>query len=121
MRTISALTVIILLGFIFLFVDMIASKTELFYGNVIDKYYKPEKNSTGVGYLTTGTSTSGIIVTSEYESEQFLLIVKTEKGNIVTARCHPELYYEKQINQKVYCKAFKGGFTGITWSIYGVQ
>ena len=44
-----------------------------------------------------------------------------KNGNVVTVECEPELYYEKQIGQKIYCKAYKGFFTGSTWSMYGVR
>ena len=48
-------------------------------------------------------------------------MVKTENGNVVTVECEPELYYEKQVGQKIDCKAYKGLFTGATWSMYGVR
>lgn len=121
MPIVSSIIAIIILGLTFLLIDGIASKPEPFYGSVIDKHYKAERNITGTGYGMTSNGTSGVIVTSEHECEKFLLMVKTENGNVVTVECEPELYYEKQIGQKIYCKAYKGFFTGSTWSMYGVR
>jgi hypothetical protein len=114
---INILIIILFLLFIFFLIDGIASKPESFYGYVIDKNYKSESNTSGIGYLMTNTGKGGVILTSEYESEKFILIVKNEKGNIVSVECEPEIYYEKQVGQKIYCKAYKGRFTGLTYSM----
>lgn len=121
MPIVSSLIAIFILGLAFLLIDGIASKPELFYGIVIDKHYKAERNSVGTGYGITSSGGNGVIVTSEHESEKFLLIVKTENGNVVTVECEPELYYEKQVGQEIDCKAYKGYFTGSIWSMYGVR
>jgi hypothetical protein len=117
----SSLVAIFILGFAFFLIDGIASKPEPFYGSVIDKHYKAERNSTGTGYGITRSGEGGVIVTSEHESEKFLLMVKTESGQVVTVECDPTLYYEKQVGQKIDCKAYKGFFTGLTWSMHGVR
>ena len=121
MPIVSSIIAIFILGLAFLLVDGIASKPEPFYGTVIDKRYKAERNSTGTGYGMTSSGKGGVIVTSEHESEKFLLMVKTENGKVVTVECEPELYYEKQVGQKIDCKAYKGFFTGANWSMYGVR
>ena len=114
----SSLIAIFMLGLAFFLIDGIAVKAEPFHGSVIDKHYKDERNSTGTGYGMTNSGKSGVILTSEYESEKFLLMVKTEGGNVVTVECEPELYYKKQVNQEIDCEAYKGFFTGVTWSMY---
>lgn len=121
MPIVSSLIAIFILGLAFFLIDGIASKPEPFYGTVIDKHYKAERNSTGTSYGMTSSGKSGVIVTSEHESEKFLLMVKTDNGKVVTVKCEPELYYEKQVGQKIDCKAYKGFFTGSTWSMYGVR
>lgn len=121
MPIVSSLIAIFILGLAFFLIDGIASKPEPFYGIVIDKHYKAERNSTGTGYGMTSSGKSGVIVTSEHESEKFLLMVKTESGQVVTVECVPTLYYEKQVGQKIYCKAYKGFFTGSACSMYGVR
>lgn len=117
----SSIIAIFILVFAFFLIDGIASKPEPFYGSVIDKHYKAERNSTGTDYGMTSSGKSGVIVTSEHESEKFLLMVKTESGQVVTVECEPELYYQKEVGQKIDCKAYKGYFTGSTWSMYGVR
>jgi hypothetical protein len=121
MPIVSSLIAIFILGLVFFLIDGIASKPEPFYGSVIDKHYKAESHRTGTGYGMTSSGKSGVIVTSEHESEKFLLMVKTENGKVVTVECEPTLYYEKQVGQKIDCKAYKGFFTGSTWSMYGVR
>ena len=120
-RVLGSLIAISILGLAFFLIDEIASKPEPFYGIVIDKHYKAERNSTGTGYGMTSSGKGGVIVTFEHESEKFILMVKTENGKVVTIECEPELYYEKQVGQKIYCKAYKGFFTGSNWSMYGVR
>ena len=121
MPIVSSLIAIIILGLAFFLIDGIASKPEPFYGTVTDKHYKAERNSTGTGYGMTSSGKRGVIVTSEHESEKFLLMVKTDNGKVITIECKPELYYEKQVGQKIDCKAYKGFFTGSTWLMYGVR
>jgi hypothetical protein len=121
MSVISILITVLILGFIFLIIDSAASKPEPFQGTVIDKHYRAQKSSTGTGYGMTGQGQTGVFVSSQHEPEKFLLIVKTESSNIVTVECEPELFYKKEVGQKIECKACKGFFTGATWSIYGVR
>lgn len=121
MPIVRSLITIFILVLTFFLIDGIASKPEPFYGSVIDKHYKAERNSTGTGYGMTISGKSDVIVTSEYEIEKFLLMVKTDNGKVVNVECEPELYYEKQVGQKIDCKAYKGFFTGSTWSMYGVR
>lgn len=121
MPIMSSLIAIFILVLAFFLIDGIASNPVPFYGIVIDKHYKAETNSTGTGYGMTSSGKGAVIVTSEHESEKFLLMVKTENGNVVTVECEPKLYYKKQVGQKIDCKAYKGLFTGATWSMYGIR
>ena len=121
MPIVSSIISIFILGLAFFLIDGIASEPEHFYGSVIDKHYKAERNSTGTGYGMTSSGKIGFIVTSENESEKFLLMVKTESGQVVTVECEPTLYYKKEVGQKIDCKAYKGYFTGLIWSMYGVR
>jgi hypothetical protein len=114
----SIIISIIILVFSFIIIDGIASKPETFFGNVIDKQYNAGYNITGTGYDMSTTGKVGVIVTHEYKREGFLLMIKTEKGMILTVECDPELYYEKKIGQKIYYNDYKGFFTGLSWSIY---
>jgi hypothetical protein len=121
MPIVGSIILIFIIGLVFLMIDRIASKAEPFYGNVVDRHYKAERNSTGTGYGMTSSGKGGIVVTSQHEREKFLIMVKTENGNIVTVECEPKLYYEKRVGQKIECKAYKGFFTGSTWRMYGVR
>ena len=121
MPIVSSIITIIILGFTFTLIDGIASKPEPFKGYVVDMHYKGESNSSGAGYGITSSGKSGIIVASEFEEGMFLIIVKTEKGEVVTVECDPELYYKKVIGDKIDCVANKGYFTGISWSLQGIR
>lgn len=121
MPIIAGIATILVLGLAFILIDGIAGKSEPFYGTVIDKYYKAERNGIGTGYGITSSGKSGVIVTSEYEGEKFLLMVKNQNGNVVTVECKPQLYYEKQIGEKIECKAYKGWISGSIYSRYGVR
>jgi hypothetical protein len=121
MPIISSIIAIFILGLAFLLIDGIASKPEPFYGSVIDKHYKAERTSVGTGTAVGSNGSVGVVTTTETDTEEFLIMVKTETGEIVTVKCEPELYYEKQVGQKIDCKAYKGLFTGATWSMYVVR
>jgi len=121
MPIVSSIIAIVILGLAFILIDGIASNPESFYGSVVDKHYKAERNSTGTGYGMTSSGKSGVIVTTEHEDEKFLIMVKTESGKVVTVECKPEAYYQKEVGQKIDCNAYKGYFTGWTWSMHGVR
>ena len=121
MPIVSSIIAIVILGLGFILIDGIASKPEAFYGNVIDKHYEAESHRTGTGVGVTSSGKTGVVMTFESEPEKFLLMVKTESGKIVTVKCEPELYYQKEIGERIYCNAYKGLFTGMVWSLYGVR
>lgn len=117
---VSIIVAIIGLGIGFILIDGLASKPESFSGIIIDKNYNAEHSSIGTGYGTSNGK-SGVIITSNYESEKFLIIVKTDIGKVITVECKPKLYYQKEIGQKIICIAHKGYFTGWTWSKNGIR
>ena len=121
MPIVSSIIAIVILGLGFILIDGIASKPEAFYGNVIDKHYEVESHRTGTGVGVTSSGKTGVVMTFESEPEKFLLMVKTESGKIVTVKCEPELYYQKEIGERIDCNAYKGLFTGMVWSLYGVR
>ena len=109
------LVVAALLVLVFIGVDGVASEPEAFSGVVVDKQYKAEQNSTGMGY----GGDAGVIVTTAHDAEEFLLLVKVEDGKIATVKCEPEIYYQKKVGQKIDCKAYRGYFTGWVWLLRG--
>lgn len=117
----SSIITIVILGLVFIFIDVIASKSELFHGSVIDKHHKSERNSIETGYVMASNGNSTVIVTPNHEDEKFLIMVKTESGKVVTVECKPEIYYKKEIGQKIDCNAYKGYFTGWAWSLHGIR
>lgn len=121
MPVISSIFALILIGLIFILTDGLMSKPEYFSGNVIDKHYKAESHRTGTGVGVTSSGQTGVVMTSESEPEKFLLMVKTENGKVVTAKCKPELYYQKEIGQSIEFAVYKGRFTGMSWSVRGVR
>lgn len=118
---ISSILALILFGLVFILVDGLMSKPEYYSGNVIDKHYSSASHKTGTGVGVTSSGQTGVVMTSESEPEKFLLIVKTENGKVVTAKCKPELYYQKEIGQSIEFAVYKGRFTGMSWSVRGVR
>ena len=117
----SSIISIIILATVFFLIDATASKPQAFEGNVIDKYYKAESYNTGTGIGVTSSGKAGVVMTSERESEKFILMVKTKNKKIVTVNCEPELYYKKKIGELIEYNAYKGFFTGIVWVFLGVR
>lgn len=121
MPIMSSVIALIILGITFIVIDGINTEPKPFYGTVIDKHYKAERNSTGTGYGMTSNGKMGVVVVSESEPEKFLVIVETENGKIVTVKCSPELYYKKQIGERIECNNYIGYFTGMSWVLKGVR
>lgn len=121
MPIVSSIIAIVILGLAFILIDGIASKPEAFYGNVIDKHYKAERTSVGTGTVVGSNGGVGVVTTTEVDTEEFLIMVKTESGKIVTVKCEPELFYEKELGERIDCNAYRGLFTGMVWSLYSVR
>lgn len=121
MPIVSSIIAIVILATAFFLIDVIASKPEAFYGNVIDKHYKAERTSVGTGTAVGSNGNVGVVITTEVDPEEFLIMVKTESGKIVAVKCEPELYYQKEVGERIDCNAYKGLFTGMVWSLYGVR
>lgn len=121
MPIVSSIIAIVILATSFFLIDGIASKPEAFYGNVIDKHYKAERASVGTGTAVGSNGNVAFLTTTEVDHEEFLIMVKNESGKIVTVKCEPELYYEKEIGERIDCNAYKGFFTGMVWLLYGVR
>ena len=121
MPIVSSIIAIVILATDLFLIDVIASKPEAFYGNVIDKHYKAERTSVGTGTAVGSNGNVDVVTTTEVDPEEFLIMVKTESGQIVTVKCEPELYYQKEVGERIDCNAYKGLFTGIVWSLYGIR
>lgn len=115
----SSIISLLLFGLIFILIDGISINKEPFSGIVVDKHYKAERNSTGTGYGMTSSGKTGVIVTSEHESEKFLVMVKTKSGKIFTVECEPSLYYSKKNGDEIFCHHQIGLFAKSIWSSYG--
>jgi hypothetical protein len=101
----------------FIFCDVYFSQAEPFAGTVIDKHYRAESTSTGVGTVYNPQGGAGLVTTTSHDPEAFLLMVKTASGQVVTAECESSLYYSKQVGNTVQCYNYTGKFTGGTWYI----
>lgn len=121
MPILSSIIALLFSGVLFIIVDMINSDSEPFYGVIVDKHYKAEINSTGTGYGMTSSGKMGMVTTSQRESEDFLVMVKTDRGGIYTVSVSAELYYEKEIGNKIDCVKHIGLFTGIVWGYKGIK
>lgn len=121
MPIVSSIIAILILGLAFILIDGLASKPEAFYGKVIDKQYKAERTNVGTGTAVVSNGGVGVVTTTEVDPEEFLIMVKTESEKIVTVKCEPELYYQKELGERIDCNAYKGLFTGMVWSLYGVR
>mgnify|MGYP006913924170 FL=1 len=121
MPVLSSICSLIILFLIFILIDGVFSKPIEFSGIVVDKQYKAESTNIGTGTVTTNQGGTGTITTTEIDPEQFLIMVKTKTGKILTAKCPPELYYSKKEGQMIDCYQSKGFFTGWQWAVHGVR
>lgn len=112
----AGLLILSISGTLFFCLDYILSKSEIHSSQIIDKHYKAEHSNSGIGYGYASNGKLGAIVTSNYENEKFIIIVKTEK-EILSVESSAFLYYDKSIGQKLQYKIDKGYFTSLVWSI----
>lgn len=111
-------TIIIIVALsVFAFTDFIAGQNVHSYGIVIDKQYKPESSSTGLGTNYKGES---IIVTSN-ESESWHLIAQKSDKNTVSIDTEINIYYSKVKGDTIYFNTFYGCFTKMVYSNIAVR
>ncbi len=116
----SSTILILILGIAFILIEIFFCNKETFYGKVMDKQYKSETTSVGTGTIVNPNGSVGV-VTTNVDPEEFLIMVKTENGKIVTVKCEPELYYEKQIGEQIEFNVCKGFLTKTIWLYRGVK
>jgi len=118
---VATLIGIVVLFFVFVIIDCIGSKSEILVGNVIDKHYKAESihYGTKTNYISKGNYET--ITTREVDPEKYLIIAKFNDGQIVTVECSTNLYYQKNVGDKIDVKINKGLLSGAIWSIKGVK
>ena len=117
---ISSLMALFLITLAFIFRDGLLLKPESYSGTIIDKHYSSETHRKGSGVVITNSGNAHV-VTTEKEPEKFILIIKSENGEVVTAKCKPELYYEKEIGQPIKFEIYKGRFSGKYWDVRAVR
>jgi hypothetical protein len=106
---------------VFVIVDMISATSKDFTAFVVDKHYKPEHNSTGVGTAIMPNGQVGTVIVSESESERWNIMVRTNEGKVVTAKSEADIYYKKSIGEKVLCKVYLGGLSNHPYSYKVIQ
>jgi len=114
------LTTLLLLTLAFLILDIAMAVPEHHLGTIVDKQYKPERNSSGTGVGMAGGKTA-VVYSSSHESEAFLMMVKTYDGHVETTNCPPDLYYQKEIGDPLEFVIRQGRFTGVDWCVKGVR
>jgi hypothetical protein len=119
MSIITTTLMVFVILFAFISLDGLLPTAEYHSGHVVDKHYTAESKRTGTGFGVTGGGQTGVIITTEREPENYLLMVRAENGEIVTVKCEPELYYEKEIGEPVEFVVYKGWFTGMSWGARG--
>ncbi len=69
-------------------------------GKIKNKYYTPEKFSSGVGVGMTGQGV-GPVITSNYDSEEYTLEIHLNDGDIIRESVLSDFYDECEIGDKV--------------------
>lgn len=104
------LTIIALLIGLFLF-DIFGGHYERIGATVIDKQYVPEESSNGYAHGTNGQA----YVTTSHRSEEFIIVVKTDRGSIVKTKSDIQVFYSKKINDRAEVGFFMGKFSNINY------
>lgn len=108
----------LLIGFlIFLLVDGLASTVTQQQGTVVDKHYEAERSGLETGTAVTTDGEVGIVTTVETTPEQFVIMIKTSDQEVITLKCEPKLFYQKEPGDPMSYQVRRGLFTGWTWSV----
>ena len=83
----------------------------------MDKHYEAERSGLGTGTAITPDGEVGIVTTTESEPEQFVLMIRTEDQRVITLKCTPELFYQKDVGDAMVYAVHRGLFTGWVWSV----
>ena len=63
-------------------------------GEIVEKSFTPESVTSGYGSGITSDGNVGLVNTTSYSSEKFILIIKTiDKNEFKTIEVKPEMYY----------------------------
>ncbi|WP_271765956.1 hypothetical protein [Aquimarina algiphila] len=112
----SVFVAIILLSVVI--IDGSMANKEQFNGTVIDKYFQDGHSNLNIGTITDVKGSSGIISSVEYQSEKFIIVVKTENDHITSINVSSSTYYRTPIGNPIKYITSKGFFTGLTWNSY---
>lgn len=99
--------------FIYDYVDSKFSSTETLSGELIDKRYKGEESSSGVGTAVVPSANGGvgvgIVSTSSYSPEEFLFFVRADK--VYKIEVDMQKFYNKNLGEKLKFELTIGKFS----------
>ena len=88
-----------------------------FSGHVIEKHFIPETTD-----VSTGVSGNGdVVVTSDTKQERYILFVELELGEVIQVDCDRDLYFSKNVEDRIDCAYVIGCITGSKIKAIGVR
>lgn len=102
----------IVLFFILWLADCATQRSEVSLGQVIQRVYKPEINSSGVGFGSNGHSQ----YQTQHESEKFLCLVQPYGGDVISLDVEPNLWAMLNPGDGVRYEVFTGRVLHLIWS-----
>lgn len=107
----SAILVLFVLGG-----SLVFDPPEHLTGIVIEKIYVPAKRKTGG--TPQGMRRGGYTITLVQE-EQWIAVVRTEKGDTLTVHCHPDHYGQKNVGDPIKFREYDGSLIHIDYFAHG--
>lgn len=103
-------------------VDSLSSKKKHFTGTIIDKLYKPDASSTGIGHGVTSSGGMATTVISNHSPERWFVMVDIGNGEIEKVYCSDDFFYKKTTTtgSKIEFSANIGGISKKIISDYRV-
>ena len=96
---------------IFLLTDVIGGRSVEDPGVIVDKLYRPErihlvkiKETDKGGHITTH-------LTSEIESAEWAIYIKSESGKVIRMECQSEIFYNKNVGESIPYTTIRGYIT----------
>lgn len=117
-KTIIIVSVSILVLFL---VEMVTSDETICHGVIVDKHYAASHTSHGTGIGTTSSGKTGVVATTNYTPEKFVIMIKHKDGSIRTVEVPSSMYYSKDINQEAQYMLHTGKVTGIEYMVNRVK
>ena len=102
----GGILIVVIAGLVFFAYDLLFSKPDHLQGTIIEKIFVPARIVSG-DTPYGGARRSNYFITTQKE-EQWIAIVKMERGDTLQVHCMPKHYHTKNVGDVIHFKKYEG-------------